>query len=323
MNIIRLSFWIFFIIVFVGLALFSNVVNFVTDWWWFSELGFSQVFLKSLGTKVGLFTGTVTFISLFLFLNLSLAIRSKVPWVTMLPQALIGQVVNLDSKIARKLAIVFSLVVGLFLGMVVMANWQEVLKYSFASEFGILDPIFGKDIGFYLFFLPVYKIGLDLIKMLIFLCLSGSVLVYFLRGRLSLNMKPRARVHLSVLLAVFLALMAVGSYLSIFGLLVTQSDPVFGAVYTDIVIRVPLIWALVFTALLSSVSALYWGFKGHPTPLIGAFSLYLLVGLSMLVVPFLVDKLVVAPNQLVKETPYIEHNIKATNQAFGLNEIEE
>jgi len=329
---------VFFIGLFVVFILLSNIVAFVTDWWWFSEVGHTQIFIKSLIAKISLFLAAGIFTAVFLLANFSVAIRSKIPWVTILPEALIGRPVSFDNRIVKKLTVVFSLVIAVFFGLVAAGNWQEILKYISSTAFGTADPIFGKDISFYLFSLPVFQTGLGLIKFLILLALAGSAIIYFLRGSLHfsglstqtgmqslkrLQIDHAARIHLGILLAIFLSFIAAGVYLSRFELLTSQSGLVFGATYTDATVRIFMLWISITAAALAAVSAVFWAGKGKLAPLIGAVSLYIVVGFAGAVIPSLVQKLVVAPNELVKETPFIKHNIAATRQGFALDKIEE
>ncbi|KKS34400.1 MAG: hypothetical protein UU95_C0013G0003 [Parcubacteria group bacterium GW2011_GWC2_42_12] len=323
---------IFFIGIFAVFFLFSNIVGLVTDWWWFSEVGHTQIFIKSLIAKIALFSSAGIFAAIFLLANFSLAIRSKISWTAVLPTALIGQPVNVDSRVVKKLAVALSVVIAIFFGLVTAANWQEVLKFISGAPFNIVDPIFGKDIGFYLFTLPVFQTGLGLIKFLVLLSLVGSAIIYFLRGNLHIA-SPRllkqiqidraARVHLGILLAIFLSTIAAGVYLSRFALLTSQSGLVFGATYTDATVRIFMLWTSMATAALAAVSAAFWAGKGKLAPLIGAVFLYIVVGFAGAMIPSFVQKLVVAPNELVKETPFIKYNIAATRQGFALDKIEE
>lgn len=114
MNISKSSSWVFFLAVFVVFAFLSNSVALVTDWWWFSEVGYSQIFIKSLGTKIVLALATIAFAAFFLLVNFTLAIRSRVPWTATLPPALFGQPVSLDSRLVQKLAIFLSFTAALF-----------------------------------------------------------------------------------------------------------------------------------------------------------------------------------------------------------------
>ncbi|MDZ4260224.1 MAG: UPF0182 family protein [Candidatus Sungbacteria bacterium] len=340
----------FFIGLFVIFFLFSGIVGFVTDWWWFSEVGHTQIFFKSLIAKIALFSSAGIFAAVFLLINFSVALRSKISWMPVLPAALTGQqVVNVDSRIVKKLAVVLSVVIAVFFGLVTAANWQEVLKFISGVAFGTADPIFGKDVGFYLFSLPVFQIGLGLIKFLVLLSLAGSAIIYFLRGSLQFGGLPEqtesaarpvrspmrlrissrlftsngARIHLGILLAIFLSTIVAGVYLSRFALLTSQSGLVFGATYTDATVRIFMLWISITAAALAAVSAAFWAWKGKLAPLIGAVSLYVVVGFVGAVIPSLVQKLVVAPNELVKETPFIKYNIAATRQGFALDKIEE
>ena len=321
-----------FVGIFVVFILFSSIVGFVTDWWWFSEVGHTQIFIKSLIAKIALFLGAGFFAAVFLFTNFLLAIRSKIPWVAILPEALIDRPVNVDSRIVKKLAVVSSLVIALFFGLVAAGNWQDVLKFISGATFGATDPIFGKDIGFYIFSLPVFQIGLGLIKFLVLLSLAGCAIIYFLRGSLyiaslralqQMQIERGARIHLGILLAIFLSTIAVGVYFSRFMLLTSQSGLVFGATYTDATVKIFMLWISIVTAILAVIAAIFWVWRGKLSWLLGAVSLYVVVGFAGAVIPSLIQKLVVAPNELVKETPFIKYNIAATRQAFALDKIEE
>ncbi|MFA4819263.1 MAG: UPF0182 family protein [Patescibacteria group bacterium] len=331
-----------FIALFVVFILLSNVVAFVTDWWWFSEVGYNQIFIKSLIAKIALFLSAGIFAAIFLLTNFSVALRSKISWLATLPR---HGGVNLDNRLVKKLAVVASLVIAFFFGLVAAANWQEVLKFISGAAFGAADPIFGKDIGFYVFSLPFLQMILGLTKTLIVLTMIGCGFMYFLQGSLNFGGLPEqtegaappvrspmrlrivtsngARIHLGILLAIFLSTIAVGVYLSRFTLLTSQSGLVFGATYTDTIVRIPMLWVSMMAAVLAAVAAAWWAWQGKLAPLIGAVSLYVVVGLAGAVIPSLVQKLVVAPNELVKETPFIKRNIAATRQAFALDKIEE
>lgn len=323
---------IFLLGIFIVFMLFSSIVAFVTDWWWFTEVGHTQIFVKSLVAKIVLFSSAGFFVAVFLITNFFLAARSKILWIAVLPEALIGRPITLDGRIVRKVAVVLSLTIAVFFGLAAAANWQEVLKFISSSAFGVADPIFNKDIGFYIFSLPVLQTGLGLVKTLILLTFAGCALIYFLRGILhieslrtlkQMQIERSARIHLGVLLATLLLTIVVGIYLSRFALLTSQDGLVFGATYTDATVRIFMIWISIATATVATVSVIFWAWKGRLSWLLGSVSLYILVGFAGPIVPSLVQKLVVAPNELVKETPFIKYNIAATRQGFALDKIEE
>ncbi len=213
------------------------------------------------------------------------------------------------------------------LGSITAVNWQEILKFFSSTPFGEFDPIFKKDIAFYLFSLPAFNIGLGILKLLIVISLISSGIIYILKGSLNLagflGKKPKAQLHLGILVFLFLITTAFGTYLSLFKLLSTQSGPIFGAAYTDVAIMIPILKISIGLTVLIAILTLFWGISGKLAPLIAAISLYVFIGIVSAIVPFLFQKLIVAPNELVKETPFIKYNIAATRQAYGLDKIEE
>src|SRR3989338_8370013 len=229
---------------------FSTIVAFITAWWWFTEGGQTEVFIKPLITKIIIGFATTIIAAIFLLINFLISVRSKTSWVALLPAALLGQPVSLDSRILKKLGIVSSIILSLILGLVTAANWHEILKFLSSTPFGESDPIFKKDIAFYIFSLPALNTGMGILRLLIVISLISSGIIYFLKGSLNiagflskfeipgLNLshkgktEPKAQLHLGILLFFFLIVNAFGTYFSLFKLLFTQSGPIFGATFT-------------------------------------------------------------------------------------------
>ena len=340
---------------FIGIAVaffifFSSIVAFITDWWWFSEVGFTEIFIKSLGTKIVLGLTAFLFAAAFLVTNFLVAMRSKIPWMLAIPETLIGRPLSLNDRIVKKLGIGVCLAVSLFIGLIAAAGWQDVLKFLSATPFGQTDPLFGRDIGFYVFSMPVYSLGLGLLRTLVLLSLILSGTIYVLRGSLNLSTvlgkfnlnslseklggpaiklvkhsgtDPKARLHIGILLFLFLVTVTTSTYFSLYNLLTAQSGPVFGAAFTDVNVMIPIVRISVFAYGLAAILALFYGISGNISPLVGAISLSVVVGLVSGIIPSVFQKLVVAPNELTKETPFITHNIEATRKAYGLDKIEE
>jgi hypothetical protein len=105
-------------------------------------------------------------------------------------------------------------------------------------------------------------------------------------------------------------------------LLTSQSGPVFGAVFTDANVMIPILRISVFAYGLAAILALFYGISGKLSPLLGAISLTVLIGFASTIIPSVFQKLIVAPNELAKETPFIKHNIEATRKAYGLDNVE-
>ncbi len=218
-----------------------------------------------------------------------------------------------------------------------------------AVPFGEKDPLFGLDIGFYVFSLPIYSLILGIAKFLCLLALIGCGIIYILRGKLNLsellakfnlsNMSgknghsllkpdrskitdPGARLHIAILLFLFIALVAIGTQLSLYDLLTAQSGPVSGATFTDANVMIPLIHISVIVYIVAALMALFYGISGKLSPLFGTIFLVFLIGAATAIIPSIFQRLIVAPNELVKETPFIKHNIAATRQAYSLENIE-
>jgi len=345
----RKSLWIVGIIAFILISLFTSIVTLIVDWWWFSEVGYTEIFITSLVVKVALGLVVSIFVALFLLVNFLVAVPSKTPWAVVLPENILGRPINLDSRLVKKLGITIILVIAVLLGLAASSEWQDVLKFFSSTPFGIVDPIFGKDIAFYIFSLPIITFGLGLFKTIVLISLIGCSAIYVLRGSLNLSSfiakfrrlslhgqnqpflegieqketLPRARIHVAVLLVLFFITMAISTYLSLFKLLTSQSGQVYGAVFTDVHVMVPILWASILAIIFTSLAVLYWGKSGKTKFLFGSIILYFLVGFASSIIPSVFQKLIVAPNELVKETPFIKHNITATRMAYGLDEVEE
>ncbi len=344
--------WAFLGIVVIAFIFFSSIVSLITDWWWYQEVELTEVFITSLSTKiiVGAVAGIIA--AIFFLTNLFFAVRSKIPWMAAIPGALIGinQPLNLNNRIVGKLGIILSCVIALFIGLIAASSWYDILKFLSSTPFGQKDPLFDQDVSFYVFSLPVFSLGLGLINTVILISLIGCGAIYILRGSLNLSSilgkfdlsrltvkpeslipksaknsisDPKARLHVGILLALFLTTTAIDTYLSLYNLLTLQSGPVFGAAFTDANVMVPILHISVFVYGLAAVLALFYGISGKIAPLVGVIFLTVIVGFVSWIIPSVFQKLIVAPNELTKETPFIKHNIEATNKAYGLDQVEE
>src|SRR3989344_6866846 len=342
MNITKFFSWIFLGLVFVTFIFFSGIISLIIDWWWYQEVGFTEIFVKSLSAKIIVGAGAGLFAAAFLLTNLLIAIRSKVPWMAVIPESLIGtnQPISLNGRIVGKFGIILSCVIALFIGLLASSSWHDILKFLSSVPFGQKDPIFGQDVSFYVFSLPVFSLGLGLIKTVILISLISCGVIYVLRGSLNLSsilgkfdlskltgkpespLRPRpaslrgeseaslipksaknpisdskARLHIGILLSLFLATIAAGTYLSLYNLLTAQSGPVFCADFTDANVMVPLLYVSVFVYGLAAILALFYGVSGKIAPLFGAISLTVIVGFASWIIPSVFQKLIVAPNE--------------------------
>ncbi|MBI3635968.1 MAG: UPF0182 family protein [Candidatus Rokubacteria bacterium] len=312
----------------VGLT--AQTVPLYTDWLWFQEVGYGQVFLTTLSLRGSLFAAVALGVLVFLWANLTWASRTAQPdvlWELEDQLGLPGRVV-IEPLLRRFLPIVLALI-SFASGGRASTHWETVLGYFNAVPFGISDPLFGRDLAFYVFVLPFWRMITGWGTALAAGTLVLTVAVYILQRSLVLTSRgPRlatgARSHLLVLGALLLGVTAVSFWLDRFELVYSPRGVVFGASYTDIHASLPVLGALAVLAGLCAVACLVQ--LTRPGLRFVAAGLLVLVGawvLGLGVYPALLQRLRVTPNELAAERPFIAHNIRMTRQAYGLDRIEE
>jgi hypothetical protein len=310
-------------------AFFPAFTALLTDWWWFREIGYQIVFTRELTTRVLLFLAVGGITAGVLYLNLRIAQRGVVPYPMVLR---LGQSVpRVDvTRALRRLSLPVSLVLGLLAGLVATGGWALVLRVIYRTPFGITDPVFSRDIAFYVFALPGLAAALGFLSALTTICLLLLVPLYWLRGDLvpgsgQLRVEPSAGLHLAVLLAVLFLLTSLRLWLvDIPSLLYSNTGPLIGASYTDLHARLPALRLTAVLALLAGGAILIGGVRGQLFRYglfgVGGYLAVAIIGRGLL--PAAIQKLVVAPTELTRETPYLRYHIAATRQAWGLDSVE-
>ena len=314
------------VILLLGLPAFAE---FYTDWLWFREVGYEQVFIRSLTARstVTALAGFVVFAALAG--NLAVAFRALRPWqfTVVTPEG--PRPITMDPTRFRPLVMIGAGILGLFVGLYAGSRWDTWLSYLYATPFGIRDPILGYDVGFYVFTLPLLELLRTLLFVTIFVAAAGSLAAYVLGGEVGLDpvrgiLASRAAVrHLSVLAAVLMLVLAFGAWLQVPQILTSGSGAVYGASYTDVHARIPALRVLVVAALAGAALAVWQMRTVRFWPIAAAVGLYLAVSFGGVAYAAIIQRFVVAPNEQVRETPYITHNIEATRAAFGLDRVVE
>ncbi len=342
MNTKRVRFSIGWVVAVVGglallLLIFSStLVRFYTDYLWFQSLGYTQVFITRLATSVGVTLVAVLVAAGFLVLNWSLLPY----WLTPMPTEWRGrwasprrtslgshsftapttQEISISLRPFRAFFTIAAVVLGLIFGLFMGGKWAGYLLAREGGTFGVTEPIFSLDVGFYVFQLPWYETLLGWSRSLVALTFVGIFARY---GILKQTKVRGAVAHLSLLGTLWLVLLGVGRLLDRYTLLQSEYGVVLGAGYTDIHARLPLYVAeiIVFfvAAAILFVNAFFRDWK-----------LLLIAGLAWLAIsivgplyPALVQRFTVEPNEFVVEKPYIEYNIAFTRAAYGLDKIQE
>ncbi|HEV8150104.1 MAG TPA: UPF0182 family protein [Gemmatimonadales bacterium] len=317
---------------FVLAALFLVLPGFtrwLTDWWWFREVGFQVVFLRELSYRALLFVAVGALTFAVLYLNLRAAQRGLVPNPIVLSLGPGAPTFNLNTML-RRLTLPACLVIGLLAGLAGSSAWELVLLAFYKTPFGSADPLFGREVGFYVFTLPALSAALGFLSGLATAALLFVLPIYWLRGDLilrgrRLRVEPSAGLHLAILLGALFLLTAVRLWLvDVPELLYSSTGPLLGASYSDIHARLPALRVTAVLALLAAALVLLGALRRE----LGRFALWAVVGyfgavlLGRGLFPFLMQKLLVAPTELTRETPYLRYHIAATRHAWGLDSVE-
>lgn len=292
---------------------------------WFEQLGHADVLWTPLWARLGLgaLAGALAFGAMLV--SLRLAVRfSKAGRRT--PIYFGETAVEVDlTKAAAKLALPVSIAAGVIGAIVGSASWREWLLFRNGSSFGEVDPVFGRDVGFYVFTLPFLDRLQGFVTTLALAVLALTALMYVGRAALGVQQgTPRAtspaRMHLAVLGAITFATLAFGAWLSSASLVISQDGLVAGAGYADIHARLPAIRIHLATALVAGAALLLGAFRQRSSFALVGVGAYLVVGvIGRMLVPAVVQTYIVEPNELERERPYIEHEITATRAAYGLD----
>ncbi len=321
----------FSIVIFVLILAVSipGLSSFLVDWWWFKEIGFEVVFTRQLVTKLALFfaVGGTTFG--LVYLNLRMAQRGIVPDPVLLQFQPASQRVDLTGML-RRLSFPVALALGLLTGLGVTPAWSLVLQAIHGTPFGLADPVFGRDIGFYVFSLPAWSVALGLLTSLATLILLLITPIYWLRGDIimrprQLRIEPSAGLHLGILVAVNLLLAAVRHWIvDAPGLLYSTTGPLIGASYTDLNATLPALRVSTAVAVLAAAGVLFGAVRGklawYGLWAIGSYLVISFAGRSL--VPWAIQKVIVAPTELTREAPQIVSHIAATRHAWKLDSVE-
>ncbi len=324
--------WILIVVAVIALLVITlNVLSgFYIDLLWFKEVGFQSVFWTVFWTKVllGLLFGVIFFA--LLYANLLIVRRLVPPFRTFTPeQEVVERYRVAIEPYAKWILPAVAFVIALFVGIGASSQWQsfQMWRHAGSAPFGKTDPVYGRDISFYVFKLPF----LHFVQGWLFSALVGiTVLVaiaHYLWGGIRLQatserVTPQVKAHLSVLLGLIMLVKAWGYYLGRFDLLFSKRGVVEGASYTDIHAQKPALTALLVIAIICAiVFFVNIRFRGWAAPAIAIGLLALVAVVIGAIYPAAVQKFSVEPQEFQREQPYISADIAATRTAFGLDAI--
>ncbi|MFV2100065.1 UPF0182 family protein [Micromonospora sp. LOL_024] len=315
--------------VFVLFTLLGWGVQAWTDWLWFSEVDFTEVFRGVLVTRLLLFLAAALAMAAIVGGNLWLAQRLRPRMRPHSPeQATLERYRMLLGPRLGLWITVAAAIVGLFAGLSAQSRWNQWLLFLHGGNFGVDDPQFGVDIGFYIFQLPFWRFLLGLGFTAVVLALIGSLAVHYLFGGVRLQgigdrMSNAARAHLSTLAALFVLLKAVAYVLDRRSMLLEYNDGVgvYGAGYADINALLPAKEILAYISVVVAIAIIVFSNAWMRNLVWPGISLALL-GVSAVAIggiyPWAVQTFEVKPSARDKEAPYIQRSIDATRASYGL-----
>jgi hypothetical protein len=308
------------VLLFVLLIAVARSSDWLVDWFWMKEVGYTEVFLRLFSLKGSLFFISFVTVFLYLWINLRIAVGAYYKKGTPIRIARIPNLYEVQTNpwITKILMAVVSLVPALLFGLAFLSGWDTFLRYYWGGTFGQVDPFFGKDLGFYMFRLPYYGNLRDGFVVLFFLALPATFLGYLVTGQIEFPLprfqNTRANTHLAVLFVLFLLAWGAGYYFDIFQLFYEKRGVVFGMGYTSYhVVRIGL-WVMMAATLFLAVLAIMKRNRvGVVLAGIGGYIVVMLLSLG--IIPALFQSFVVQPNELSLEKPFLEKNIAYTRKA--------
>jgi hypothetical protein len=324
----KIIIWTVLIIAFIGFLFANKFVFLVTDFLWFKELHLAPVFLTTLYAKIG--CGLIAGIIAWLFVYANIFIAKRLAKGSQQFSGIIdAQLLQILGRIPLIGALLFiaSVIIALFIGSGASHAWELYLKFINAVPFGSNDPLFGKDIGFYVFQLPFYRAIYQSALTILFFSFVGSAFVYFINlqcvfdGR-RLFITQQARAHLLLLFGMVVASLFFMFKFHLYAQVIAQGALVNGAGYSQIKTGIPVLTAMSFLSLVAG--ALVWATIFRKTLRLLAATTVIFI--ACLVLGFFatqtVQKFVVGPDELNKEAPYIGWSITNTRAAYGLDKID-
>ncbi|MGD8473510.1 MAG: UPF0182 family protein, partial [Anaerolineae bacterium] len=325
------------------------LIDFAADLMWFENIGVTSVLWKRILWGWVLFLAAWLVATAVLAVNWLLARRMAgvgqmtVPW---LRQRQVNNQYTAEpttrvvaARVADAVLIAGAVGLGFFFSLPARGEWMTALRYLNGASFGQTEPVLGRDIGYYVFDLPWLSFLQGWFLWLVLFSLIGAALVYlasYSAGRLAarvevvgqrqpwLRLSRAAERHLLVLGAVALGLFAWGYRLNMARLLYSTTGASYGASYTDIHARLPVMTILTVIAIAGAVillASMFVRVRWLPYAAVGAWLLVALVGGSLY--PSLLQRLAVVPNELTREREYIERTIDFTQAAYGLDQVAE
>lgn len=339
MNKKKIAGWIITIaLIVLIIKIFDPLANLYTDWLWFKSLHYEKVFTTMLFSKIclGLISGFVFFA--VTYTNLWLA-RKLCPSDYSHIEGYFDRFANMFKQFFGLIVFILMIVISVFVGIGAAEHWENFQLFTHSMKTGTSDPIFHKDLSFYMFSLPFLKYIYNWFFGVVVASFILTALMYFTQSAIGYKyptvllendrpadggifIKQKAKTHLLILVALMFFIKAFGNIFTQYELLFRNGTLFTGISYTDHKVLVPCLFIMILIGLFCAFAVLANIRKDNYRPLIISIVTVILANVLFLgIIPGLFEKFIVTPNQLEKEKPYIEHAIKFTSEAYGLDGI--
>jgi uncharacterized membrane protein (UPF0182 family) len=316
------------------------VTGYLEKWLWMGQLHYTGIFWTLFSVQWVMFAAAFLFVFVFLSLNLGEALRHsgilKARNVPTRGTALSGMSmedlaeIELSPNLLRSAVVIVSLGFAWIAADAFFSQWDTYLRFRYGGLFGVSDPLYGIDVGFYVFHLPFYQLLQTSLMLLTAATIAGVVCVYAYSRIIQTARGSRqfsdgnAMSHVSILLGILAANAALGFWLDHYELVYSTLGVVYGAGFTaDHVTRIAL-WVMAALSAVACALLVVNVFRPRLRAVIVGAGVYAVAyAVAIIVVPGAFQKFVVEPSELALETPYLKHYIASTRQAYDLDTIQE
>jgi len=319
------------VVLLVVVYLLNLFLNYYGEWLWFNNMNYGSVFDTMILAKV--FSFAVFFLVFVLFAGIQIRIayqRGSLsrPFISLKPDDPRQFILPLyQGKGIAWFWTVLILFIGSLMGSAAVDQWSDFLKFIHASSFGISEPIFGKDAGFYIFKLPTYQFVTGWYLFMVALTFAAVLISYYLDDAISTagtNFQSSRLVkrHLISLTGFFVLGISVVYFLKLYDILYSSHGAAYGPSYVDVNAHIPAYWVISILSILITLLLFLSPVIRKKKIIIYAVGVWVFALVSFVwIYPAFIEQYIVKPNELQKETPYILNNIKLTREAYGLNKI--
>jgi uncharacterized membrane protein (UPF0182 family) len=325
--------------VILAIIALSMITGYLEKFLWMGQLHYTGIFWKLLSVQWTMYIVSFAGVFFFLWLNLRRALLAGgVPAGRQSRRQALVPIVGADRTMELDLTphllhsaiVIGSLLMAWVAASAFFGEWDTWLRFRYGGAFGVADPLYGLDIGFYVFKLPFYQMLQSSLLVLVIVTIAATCFVYsYFRasgpqaGR-SAGLEKQALSHIAFLLLVLFATWGLGLLLRHYELVYSTMGVVYGAGYTAAHLTLAALWLMIA---LSVAVAAFFGYsmvRPHARSMIGVGASFIgLYAAAVFVIPALFQKFIVEPSELAYETPYLKQYIDYTRQAFDLTTVQE